>query len=78
MYFRYFVIISPSKWVGSSHLNYLDPFIQGCFVPGLVEIGQEVLEKNIKMKSLRQRKRRRRTTDNFDQKSLLDLSAKVS
>ena len=27
------------------HLNKLNPFTQGCFVPNLVEIGPAVLEK---------------------------------
>ena len=49
MYFHNFVIISPWNRAGSFIWINLNPFTQGCFVPSLVEIGQVVLEKKMKM-----------------------------
>ena len=50
MYFRCFVIISPWKKVGHSFEQTWIPFIQGYFVPSLVEISQVVLEKKMNEK----------------------------
>ena len=37
----------PLEKGGARHLNKLEPFTQGCFVPSLVEIGPVVLEKTL-------------------------------
>ena len=47
--FRYFVIISLGKERAHSFEQTRIPFTQGCFVECLVEIGQVVLEKKMKM-----------------------------
>ena len=47
--FHYFVIISPCKRAGLFIWTNWIPFIQRCFVPTLVENGQVVLEKKMKM-----------------------------
>ena len=48
MYFRYFVTISSFKKAWPFVWN-LNPFIQGCFLPSLVDIGPLVVKKLIKM-----------------------------
>ena len=52
MFFRYFVIISPWKRVGPFIWTNFIPFIQGCFVQSLVEIGSLVLKKIFKNLSI--------------------------
>ena len=79
MYFHYFVIISPWKRAGPSFEQTWIPFTQGCFVPSLVEIGPVVLEtedENVKSLQTDGQTDRRRTIG--DQKTSLELSAKVS
>ena len=69
LYFRYFVIISPSKGGKASFVQTWIPFTQGCFVPSLVEIGPEALEKMKMWKDYDNDDDRQRT--NFDQKAHL-------
>ena len=45
MYFRYFVINSLGKGRDPQFEQTLIPITQGCFEPGLAEIGPVVLEK---------------------------------
>ena len=72
MYFHYFVIISLWKRAGPPFEQTWIPFIQGCFVPSLVEIGKVMLEMKMKMwKFTDGRTDRRRTTG--DQKISLEL-----
>ena len=48
MYFRYFGYYLPLEINVGHHLNkYESPSLKGCFVPGLVEIGLVVLDKNV-------------------------------
>ena len=47
-----FPSISPSIKREALHLNSLSPFIQGYFVPSLVEIDAVVLQKNVLMSAL--------------------------
>ena len=49
MYFIYFIIILLGEGRGPSLEQTWIPITQGCFVPSLVEIGQDVLEKKMKM-----------------------------
>ena len=48
MYFRYFIIISPWKRAGALFEPTWIPFIKGCFVLSLIEIGPVILEKKMK------------------------------
>ena len=49
LYFRYFVIISPSKGGKASFVQTWIPFTQGCFVSSFVKIGLVVHEKKSKI-----------------------------
>ena len=60
MYFCYFLIISPWKRAGLFIWTNLKPLHQECFVPSLVEI---VVQEKKNVKSLRQWRRWRWTTD---------------
>ena len=49
MYFRYFLIITPSQRAGPSFVQTWIPFSQRYFVPSLVDIGPVALENKKKM-----------------------------
>ena len=57
MCFRCFIIISPCRSRGHSFEQTRTPFIQGYFVPSLVEINQVlvVLEKTMKLEKVYKR-----------------------
>ena len=49
MYFRYFLIITPSQRAGPSFVQIWIPFSQRYFVPSFVDIGPVALENKKKM-----------------------------
>ena len=78
IYFHSFVIISLWKRMRSLFEKTWIPFIKGCFVPSLVEIGPVVLEKKKKMWKVYNNDHEDGQQTNCDQKSSLDPLAQVS
>ena len=74
----------PLELGGALHLNKLESFTQGCFVPSLVDIGPVVLEKKMKIRKVYDNKDDDRHGTNCDQKCSLkslnqwDESLKIS